>query len=372
MNSALLPPGFYDVLPPASNRQAEAVAALMAHFQNHGYARVDTPLMEFEESLLSGPGAALTSSTFRAMDPASHRMLGFLTDHTLQIGRIAESRMGDLPRPLRLSYSGRVVSASSGGTHAARQKTQVGVELIGSMEAQADAEAILLGASALAALGITEVSVDLLLPTLVPALAEEAGLNAEQKRKLHDALDRKDEAAVQAAGSGKIYETALALLRAGGAADKALKVLESLPLPEKAKADRDRLKKVLALLGNIPAKLSIDLVETRCFEYQTGLSFSFFSGKSDGVLGRGGRYRTQANEPSTGFTFYAETLVLLLPESKERPRILVPFDCAATELNKLHGEGYITLRALNASDLRSQAKTQGCDFIWENEKAVKS
>jgi ATP phosphoribosyltransferase regulatory subunit len=307
------------------------------------------------------------------MDPASHRMLGFRTDHTLQIGRIAESRMGDLPRPLRLSYAGRVVSATSGGTHAARQKTQVGVELIGSMEAEADAEALLLGASALAALGIPDVSVDLLLPTLVPALAEEAGLNADQKRKLHDALDRKDEAAVQAAGSGKIYETALALLRAGGAAEKALKALDSLPLPlpEKAKADCGRLKKTLSLLKNIPAKLSVDLVETRCFEYQTGLSFSFFSGKSDSVLGRGGRYRTQANEPSTGFTFYAETLAALLPEDKERPHLLVPFDCGMDNLNRLHAEGYITLRALTADDLRSQAKAQGCGFILENGKAVK-
>jgi ATP phosphoribosyltransferase regulatory subunit len=371
MNAALLPPGFYDVLPPASRRQAAAVAALMAHFEQHGYARVDTPLMEFEETLLSGPGEALTSSTFRTMDPASHRMLGFRTDHTLQIGRIAESRMGDLPRPLRLSYAGRVVSALSGGTQGARQKTQVGIELIGSMEAEADAEAILLGAAALAAIGIDDVTVDLLLPTLVPALAEEAGLNPEQKRKLHDALDRKDESAVQAAGSGKLYDTALALLRAGGAPEKALKALDPLPLSSSAKADRDRLKKVLALLNGIPAKLSIDLVETRCFEYQTGLSFSYFSGAADGVLGRGGRYRTQANEPATGFTFYAETLAPLLPEDKERPRILVPFNCGEKDLKKLQTEGYITLRALGGGDLHQQAKTQGCGFVWEKDKAVK-
>jgi ATP phosphoribosyltransferase regulatory subunit len=312
MQNALLPPGFYDVLPDAAEKEASAVEALMAHFKKGGYRRVSAPLMEFEDALLSGPGASLNSATFRVMDPVSQRMLGLRTDHTLQIGRIAASRLADVKRPLRLSYAGPVISVDAGSVDGPRQKTQVGVELIGGLEAKDDAEVIRLAASALAALGVKDVSVDLLLPTLVRAQAEDGKLDKNKQQALYHALDRKDEGAVKALGGDAIYETALALLRAGGTPEKAMETLSKLTLKNGAAADRDRLKSVLALLSkDFPAAVTVDLVETRCFEYQTGLSFAFYSKQSDSVLARGGRYRTQSDEPATGFTFYAETLASL-------------------------------------------------------------
>ena len=41
-----------------------------------GYEQVKPPLLEFEEALLSGTGAALRAQTFRLMDPVSQRMMG--------------------------------------------------------------------------------------------------------------------------------------------------------------------------------------------------------------------------------------------------------------------------------------------------------
>jgi ATP phosphoribosyltransferase regulatory subunit len=378
MKSSLLPPGFYDVLAPAAEESASAIEKLMQHFAAHGYQRVEAPLMEFEETLLSGPGSALTSSTFRAMDPLSQRMLGLRTDHTLQIGRIAQSRMAGEARPLRLSYAGPVVSALSAGIDAARQKMQVGVELIGSMEAEADAEAIMLGVSALAALGVKDVTVDLLLPTLMPAVAEEYGMTAEVREKLHQALDHKDETAITNLSKGhgasplaKVYDTAIKLLRNGGNPEKALALLDTLELPEKAKADRTRLRKTLSLLDkNMPATVTVDLVETRCFEYQTGLSFSFYSKTGEGVLGRGGRYRTQDDEPATGFTFYAENLAPLLEPAAQAKRILIPFALDPFEVFKLQKEGYVTIRAYGPDDMKKQAKAQNCSLIFQNGQAV--
>ncbi len=372
MPSALLPPGFYDLLPPDAARQARLAESLMRCFGDAGYARVDAPLMEYEDTLLSGPGAALNAATFRVMDSTGPRMLGIRTDHTLQIGRIAAARLGGAPRPLRLSYAGPAITAAPGGASPARQKLQVGVELIGGRDAKADAEVIALAAAALAALGVTGVCVDLLLPTLVASLAEAVGIGAEEADRLHPALDRKDEGAVRALAAsggsfGKLCETCLELLAAGGEAGKALEALERLDLPEKARTDRARLKEVLALLPREGiARLSVDLCERRCFEYQTGLSFSLFSPAASGVLGRGGRYRTQGGEPATGFTFYAENLVSLCPDEKERPRVLAPFDLPAAEASRLKQEGHVVLRA-HTDDLLKEAKEQGCGFVWDGE-----
>mgnify|MGYP003393728853 FL=1 len=138
----LLPAGFYDILSPDADSEANATQALIAGFAEHGYGRIAPPMMEFEETLLSGPGAALNRTTFRVMDPGSQRMLACRSDHTLQIGRVAATRLSQAPRPLRLSYAGPIVRLTGHEQNHARQLTQVGVELIGSLDAESDAEVI--------------------------------------------------------------------------------------------------------------------------------------------------------------------------------------------------------------------------------------
>ena len=54
---ALLPTGLYDLLPPEAEIEAELTARLMGVLGAHGYERVKPPLVEFEETLLSGAGA---------------------------------------------------------------------------------------------------------------------------------------------------------------------------------------------------------------------------------------------------------------------------------------------------------------------------
>ena len=101
LHKALLPQGLRDLLPPDAEAEAEAVGRLVAVLSGHGYERVKPPLVEFEETLLAGAGAAIASDTFRTLDPASHRMIGVRADMTPQIARIAASRLAHAARPLR-------------------------------------------------------------------------------------------------------------------------------------------------------------------------------------------------------------------------------------------------------------------------------
>ena len=89
---ALLPPGMNDVLPPDAAYETSTLNTLLKRFAGHGYQQVKPPLVEFEESLLAGSGASMTSETFRLMDPVSQRMMGVRADMTLQIARIATTR----------------------------------------------------------------------------------------------------------------------------------------------------------------------------------------------------------------------------------------------------------------------------------------
>src|SRR5581483_2401006 len=149
---ALLPAGLYDRLPPEAETEAAVTGRLMQVLTSHGYERVKPPLVEFEESLLAGAGAAMASDTFRTMDPASHRMIGVRADMTPQVARIAAARLGRRPRPLRLSYAGQVLRVRGTELRPERQFGQVGAELIGAAGPEADVEVIAVAGEALATL----------------------------------------------------------------------------------------------------------------------------------------------------------------------------------------------------------------------------
>ena len=231
-------------------------------------------------------------------------------------------------------------------------------------------------------LGIDDVSLDIPLPTLIPSICEAFHVHGDARKKLQQALGRKDETLVQEvpktfkgderehANLEKVCAMALVLMRASGETKRAVELLSEMDLPEKAALDRTRLTRVLELLpAELQTMMTVDLVEYRGFEYQTGLSFALFSKAIRGELGRGGRYRTATQEPATGFTFYAESLMPVLPRGKIRPRILVPFDVSPAVSATLVSEGYVVMRNLSRNtDLLAEAKRQNCRAVLENGK----
>ena len=372
---ALLPTGMQDLLPPQAEIEAVVVAQLMATLTAHGYERVKPPLVEFEETLFAGAGAAMANSTFRLMDPVSHRMIGVRADMTPQIARIAAARLRSAPRPLRLSYAGQVLRVRGSEIRPERQIGQVGAELIGAAGPAADVEAITVAGAALAGLGVAHLTVDITLPTLVPAIAEAYEIGGECETALRAALDHKDAAAVMAlAGkAGKLLER---LLFAAGPAASALAALDRLDLPERAGAERVRLGAVLdGLAAAAPAlKVTVDPVENRGFEYHSGISFTFFAGGTAahgplGELGRGGRYDAgdpAAAEPATGFTLYTDTILQALPEMPGPRRVLLPLGAKRPRAEALRAAGWVTVAALApVGDWRAEARRLGCSHVLE-------
>jgi ATP phosphoribosyltransferase regulatory subunit len=364
LHPALLPLGLRDLLPPEAAAEAVAVGRLMGMLESHGYERVKPPLVEFEESLLAGPGAATAPEMFRLMDPVSQRMIGLRADMTPQVARIAAYRLGKAPRPLRLSYAGQVLRARGGQLGPERQIGQVGAELIGADGAAADVEVIALAAEALGRVGVAGLSVDLTLPPLVPAVCAACGVAGSAAAALRAALDHKDAAQVSELG-GVAAPLLAKLLAAAGPAEAALAALSRLALPEAAAAERARLAEVVALLQMRAPQLliTVDPVENRGFEYHSGISFSFFSAVGRAELGRGGRYLAGDGtpEPATGFTLYTDTVLGAAPPPAVSRRIFLPEDTAPDAGATLRGEGWVTIAGLGAvADPAGEARRLGC------------
>ncbi len=369
-NPALLPAGLLDLLPPEAETEASAVEALMTVFAAHGYQRVKPPLLEFEDSLLAGSGIAVADQTFRLMDPDSQRMMGLRADTTPQVARIAATRLGRVPRPLRLSYAGQCLRVRGTQLAPERQVAQAGIELIGHDSPEADAETVLVAAEALAAVGLTRVSFDLTLPMLVPTLLDDAGITGPNRVSLARALDRKDAAAVTRHG-GALAPVLTELLLAAGPADRALAALAAAKLPALAGILAERVAATVAAIraASPDLRLTVDPVEFRGFRYETGVSVTVYAPGRHEELGRGGRYicgdqASGTSEPATGLTLYPDAILRVAPARQARPRIFVSFGTDRGMLAALQSDGFATVAALAAvSDETAEANRLGCSHI---------
>ncbi|MBV9656327.1 MAG: ATP phosphoribosyltransferase regulatory subunit [Acetobacteraceae bacterium] len=370
---ALLPAGLRDLLPPEAEQEAAMVASLMAVFASHGYERVQPPLVEFEDSLLAGSGAAVAEQTFRLMDPDSQRMIGVRADTTPQVARIAQTRLLAAPRPVRLSYAGPCLRVRGTQIAPDRQIEQAGMELIGCDSPEADAEIILVGVEALTGVGVDRLSIDLTLPTLAPTVMDAACLPAGQRAQLARALDRKDAAAVKRHG-GPLAATFGEFLRAAGPSDRALAALDGSALPEAARPLAARLAEtVRALRARAPhLRLTVDPVEFRGFRYETGVSVTIYAPNRQEELGRGGRYISGEAEPAFGLTLFPDAIGRAVPGPAPRPRVFIPVEAPGDDAAiRLRRDGFATIAALTPyGDAAAEAKRLLCSHMLLDGVAV--
>ena len=366
---ALLPVGLRDILPPEAELEARSVEAIMDCFAAHGYERVKPPLLEFEDSLFAGSGAATAEQTFRLMDPESQRMMGLRADTTPQVARLAATRLSASPRPLRLAYAGQCLRVRGTDLEPERQIAQAGIELIGLDAATADAEIILTAIEALEAAGLRQLSVDLTVPRLVPDMVDEA--LGPTHPALSRALDRKDSAGVAAHG-GAAAPLLLQLMEASGQAERAIPVLLAMDLPAPAKAQIARLAETVSVLraARPDLLLTVDPVEFRGYQYHTGICMTVFAAGEQAELGRGGRYLCDS-EPATGITLYPDTIIRLAPRPKLRPRLYLPFGTPAADAAAARAQNFATINGLAPHpDPRAEAHRLGCSHAFSDGQIV--
>jgi ATP phosphoribosyltransferase regulatory subunit len=343
----LLPTGFRDRLPPEADASARLVRAILDSVAGYGYERVQPPLAEFEASLAGGKANLL-----RFVDPVSGEMMAVRSDITGQVGRIATTRMGHHPRPVRLSYGGPVVKLKATQLRPEREMMQVGAELIGSDGVIAATEIMTVAVEALQAAGVKDITLDLTLPDLIDTLAPEGDV-AEIKAR----LDAKDAANVPA--------TFAPLIAAAGPVADAIARLRAF---DTAGVLAQRLSDLEAIVAALPAGITVTLdpTERHGFEYQTWLGFSLFSPQASGEIGRGGAYRI-GDEAAFGFSAYVDPLIDAGLGWPERRRLFLPEGSMAAKAAKLRAEGWVTVAQFGPDDT---AQAQLCTHILSNGQPV--
>ncbi|MEE4317675.1 MAG: ATP phosphoribosyltransferase regulatory subunit [Erythrobacter sp.] len=358
----LLPEGLEDRLPLEAARITAAMRACLVVLDAHGYDRVRPPLLEFEASLagrMAGVAKGEGRAMFRFVDPASLRTLALRSDMTPQVGRIAATSLAAAARPLRLCYCGDTVVIKASQLDPARERLQLGAELIGADSVAAASEAVMLAVEALKAAGLNGISVDFTLPDLVDTLAEKAfPLAPERREAVRRELDTKDAGGLRAAG-GEAY---LPLLYATGPFADALAGLRAVDAGGALKSRLDGLEAIAAQIGDA-ARITLDPTERHGFEYQSWFGFTLYAEGLRRAVGRGGTYRIAGSEePATGFTLYLDRLAEAAPQPGAVPMVWLPFGHDRAAAAALRAQGMRTRAQLAEGE---DGRALGCTHILE-------
>jgi len=368
MPDDLLPEGLQDCLPERAAQITHAMRAALDTLASHGYDRVRPPLIEFERSLsgrmASGSGDTSPRRMFRFVDPASLRTLALRSDMTPQIGRIAATSLADAPRPLRLAYSGETAIIKADQLDPARQRLQLGAELIGADSVAAASEMVALAVEALGAAGLKGISVDFTLPDLVDTLALKAmPLDTDLIEPVRCELDAKDAGALKDVG-GTAY---LPLLYSTGPIDEALEKLRAIDAGGALASRIAGLEEVAERIGD-KARVTLDPTERHGFEYQSWFGFTLYGEGVRGAVGRGGTYAIKgSDEPATGFTLFLDRLAPATDQGEGAQKLYLPTGHDAEIAARLRAIGWSTIAQIGEGE---DAKSLGCTHRLEGKKPV--
>lgn len=300
-----VPGGVRDLAPPDAGRRAALAAEVRKEFARWGYREVQTPALEYLDTIVRGAGPGIQDALFKISDSGGE-LLALRPEMTVPIARLAATRL--LPqagRPLRLCYVAEVYRGQEAAPGRLRAFTQAGVELLGEPGLDADAEVIALAVESLRRLGAQEVLVNVghlgLLDDLLDGRPEEA--RDEIRRRLY----RKEFVGIEHTVEDRALAALLRILpdlHGPGVFEKA----RALATSPRSRAALDDLMSLMDRLRDygVDAAVVIDLSIIRDFSYYTGVVFEAYGPEAGYPLLGGGRYDTLLNRfgvdcPATGF-----------------------------------------------------------------------
>lgn len=350
----LLPEYLADALPLEAAAIESQRRAVLDLCRSHGYELVMPPLVEYLDSLLTGSGHDLKLRTFKLVDQVSGRTLGVRADMTPQVARI-DAHLLNRQGTTRLCYCDSVLHTMPASISASREPIQIGAELYGYAGHDADVEVILLMARALGVAGAAPSRIDVGHVGIFRALAEAAGLDAEQLDVVLSLLQGKDVPGLQDFCTALPESQRAAFLHLptlyGGAEilDRAAAVLPALPA---ITAALTTLRAVAAALPDLP--LSFDLADLRGYHYHNGVVFAAYHPGSASALALGGRYDGAGAafgraRPATGFSMDLRLVAQIVGGAEGDGAIVAPAggDAGlAAEVSRLRAAGEIVIQLL--------------------------
>ncbi|TGB02312.1 ATP phosphoribosyltransferase regulatory subunit [Halobacillus salinus] len=321
------PLGMRDTLPFFYNQKQKARQRLSDSILSYGYSFMDTPLMEYHETV-GKVSATLDQQLFKLLDQQGHTLV-LRPDMTAPIARVAASQLKQSEFPLRLAYGGPVFRAQQAEGGKPAQFEQVGTELIGDHSSYGDAEVIALLVESLQDAGLENFVITIGHIGFVKAFFSDVlGEDEETTETLLQYLYRKNyvgyREAVKTLPVSEDKKQALLQLLTLRGGEEIFGSSRSLARNQTCMQAVNELKQLFRLLKDYGVEqfVQFDLNLISHMDYYTGILFEGYAPNIGALLCNGGRYDAllpsfQLNASATGFAIHLERLVEALSEQAD-------------------------------------------------------
>ena len=310
-----LPAGYRDFMFEDAESRRRIESEFASVFSSAGFREVIPSAVEYLDLYARG-NQGIRERAMRFLD-RDDNLLALRADFTPAVARIVAAHIREMPRPVRLWYSGPVFRKTDRHRGQYQEFSQIGAELIGGDPPAADAEILDIALQCLSRSGFPDACVHVNHAGIFRGLVNSLGLRESELAEVRSAIDRKDMRALgvrleELGVNGSVRAQVNTLSRTVGDSRSLAAAASSIGNEE----SRDAIASLESLASRLPRwrdRITFDLTEIDEMEYYTGVMFTFLSPAHSIEVGRGGRYDSLMREfgvdlPAVGFSFSMDRL----------------------------------------------------------------
>jgi histidyl-tRNA synthetase len=320
-----------DFLPARMILRQYVVGVLREVFERFGFEPLETPAIEYAETLEGKFGDEADKLIYRFEDRGGRRV-GLRYDLTVPLARVV-AMYPELVKPFKRYQIAPVWRAEKPQKGRYREFYQCDVDVVGSASMLADAEVVAVADFALVRLGFSRYRIKLNDRKILTALGQYAGVPAESLGGIYRAIDKLEKVGAEAvhgelASQGIPADTIARLLdlvqvqgEPAGVFAQLRERLAAVPRGAEGVGELEQVVTYLEELGIGPERYQVDLSMVRGLEYYTGPIFeAVVEEPRIGSICGGGRYDNLVgtfsgqSHPAVGISVGLERIIDVLEE----------------------------------------------------------
>ena len=335
MNKLLhTPEGVRDIYSEEFKKRRYLEKEMLDIIKSFGYENIQTPTFEFFDIFGKEIGTISAKDLYKFFDREGNTLV-LRPDFTPSVARAAAKYFtGKKYAPIRLSYSGNVFLNNSNYQGRLKETTQLGAELIGPDNLDADAEIITMACNCLSAVGLNDFKISIGHASIFKGLVEEAGFSDDEVEELIELILNKNffgvDEFIEAREMDDKLRSLFSILKQFYSSPKEWK-----DFSEKAKSYPkvydvfvyfEKLYDLLEAYG-VSDYISFEMGLVSQYQYYTGVIFSGYTYGSGEPIVKGGRYNNLLSNfgkdaPAIGFAVLVDQLQLAI----DRQKIKIPIE----------------------------------------------
>ena len=314
MSTKLTPKGMRDIGPEEMFVREDVISKIRTTFQSYGYRPLETPAMEYLETMRAKAGQEVDKQIF-VIDGDEY---GLRFDLTVPLARYAAS--ADVPKPFKRYAIDVVWRKEEPQRGRFREFYQADADIIGSNSMRCEAELLSLARDICVAFGFDKPKIMLNNRKILDGIAASLGVEGEERAEVFRVLDKLDKI-----GEAEVEKLLRDIL--GEKAGPLIKVIWAKGDNEKklamaAKYSEDGVKEMKEILSLCDFPIEFDLFLVRGLGYYTGPVYEIKLSDDIGTVMAGGRYDNLLGvygqpSPAVGISVGIERLITLIGEQKK-------------------------------------------------------